>query len=147
MSKNKDDEKLGISMSNRSNRTIVLSIHELLFIDDHTTMMMDDRDYEHLMPLKPVMPTALIVAPIDFIDKIGQAFLTAMRTGNDVPVKVSELELYILRELCFAKIEYFGKRVGLTLKRKVLTALYADRKKEENLLEQLLKDIDLGDTE
>ena len=99
------------------------------------------------MPLKPVMPTALIVAPIDFIDKIGQAFLTAMRTGNDVPVKVSELELYILRELCFAKIEYFGKRVGLTLKRKVLTALYADRKKEENLLEQLLKDIDLGDTE
>ena len=107
---------------------------------------MDDRDYEHLMPLKPLIPSAIIIAPIDLIDKIGKAFLIALNTGKNVSVKVSELELYILRELCLAKVEYFGKRVGLSLKRKILNALYADRTKEENLLEQLLRDIDLGDS-
>jgi len=145
MSENRDADSSGISMSTKPNRTIMLSIHELLFIDDHTTMMMDDRDYEHLMPLKPVIPTGVIIVPIDFIDKIGRAFLLGIRTGKETPVKVSELELYLLRELCFSKAEYFGKKVGLSLKRKVLNALYTQREREENLLEQLLKDIDLGE--
>tara|TARA_R100000234_G_scaffold80295_1_gene50351 strand:+ start:540 stop:986 length:447 start_codon:yes stop_codon:yes gene_type:complete len=145
MSENRDRDSSGLSMSTKPNKTIMLGMHELLFIDDHTTMMMDDRDYEHLMPLKPVMPTGVIIVPIDFIDKIGRAFLLAIRTGKDIPVKVSELELYLLRELCFSKAEYFGKRVGLSLKRKVLNALYTQKDEQENLLEQLLKDIDLGE--
>ena len=99
MSENRDRDSSGLSMSTKPNKTIMLGMHELLFIDDHTTMMMDDRDYEHLMPLKPVMPTGVIIVPIDFIDKIGRAFLLAIRTGKDIPVKVSELELYLLREL------------------------------------------------
>ena len=142
---NKD--KKGKYISDCASKKIKLTLAELLYIDDTITMAVNGVEFEGMMPIRVPMPSNCTIVTIDFIDKIGQAFLTAMRTGNDVPVKVSELELYILRELCFAKIEYFGKRVGLTLKRKVLTALYADRKKEENLLEQLLKDIDLGDTE
>ena len=51
----------------------------------------------------------------------------------------------MLREMCITTIDYFGYSVGLSLKKKVLTALYKDKQRNINLLEQLLKDIDLGE--
>ena len=51
----------------------------------------------------------------------------------------------MLREIALAKAEYFGKRVGLSLKRKVYSALYGQRTEQLDFLEQLLKDIDLGE--
>jgi hypothetical protein len=55
------------------------------------------------------------------------------------------MELYLLREICFSRVEYFGHKVGLSLKKKVLHALHGRKKKDIDLLEQLLKDIDLGE--
>tara|TARA_R100000781_G_C4031496_1_gene110759 strand:- start:5 stop:454 length:450 start_codon:yes stop_codon:yes gene_type:complete len=128
-----------------SNKKLRLSLHELLFIDDHITLMIDGRDFEQMIPLRPAIPSSLLVTPIDFIDKIGRAFLQILRTGGEVTVNVSEMELYMLREICFTRVEYFGKHVGLSLKKKVLSALYSQQSAQDNLLEKLLRDIDLGE--
>ena len=51
----------------------------------------------------------------------------------------------MLREISLAKAEYFGKQVGISLKRKVYSALFTQKNKQHDFLEQLLKDIDLGE--
>ena len=149
MSENNDKDSSGISMGTKPNKTIMLSIHELLFIDDAITLMIDGRDMEGMYPMKPPIRLSLVAVPIDLIDKIGNAFLEHMRMNKvateSVPIQISEMELYMLREIALAKAEYFGKRVGLSLKRKVYSALYSQRTQQLDFLEQLLKDIDLGE--
>jgi|TARA_R100000482_G_scaffold98432_1_gene42388 hypothetical protein len=129
-----------------------LTLPEILFIDDNISLMLDGRDFENMMPLRPTMPTALILVPIDFIDKIGKAFVELLHTPTKtnlkdraVSIRVSEMELYMLREVCISRAKYLDHRVGLTLKKKVLFALYSKKKKQHDLLEELLKDLDLGD--
>ena len=143
-----DNEK-HYKISEIENRVINLTLHEILFIDDAITLMIDSRDLEGMYPMKPPIRLSLVAVPIDLIDKIGNAFLEHMRMNKlateSVPVKISEKELYMLREIALAKAEYFGKRVGLSLKRKVYSALYGQRTEQLDFLEQLLKDIDLGD--
>tara|TARA_B100000900_G_C20331724_1_gene614505 strand:- start:172 stop:528 length:357 start_codon:yes stop_codon:yes gene_type:complete len=115
--------------------------------------MLDGRDFENMMPLRPVAPSAIVLVPIDFIDKIGRAFIKIMTQKTDarlgkrtVSVKMSEMELYMLRELCISRMDFNGHKVGLTLKKKVLFALYQRKQKTIDIIEQLLEDIDLGDT-
>ena len=145
MSEDRKDDSHYQKMSEINDKSIELTLHEILFIDDHISLMIDGRDFEHMLPLKPAVPSALLIAPIDFIEKIGKAFVQVLRTGKNVRIKISEMELYMLREICFTRVEYFGKHVGLSLKRKVLHALYATKTTQDDLLEQLLKDKDLGE--
>ena len=105
---------------------------------------------EHMYPLKPMSRISLVAVPIDLIEKIGNAFLEHLRVkkyaSDTIAVPISEMELYMLREIALTKAEYFGKRVGISLKRKILSALFEKQNNQLNLLEELLKDIDLGDT-
>ena len=101
----------------------------------------------------PVVPSALVLVPIDFIDKIVNAFVKIMTLKTDarlgkrtIDVSVSEMELYMLRELCISRLTFNEHRVGLTLKKKVLFALYQNKQRTIDIIEQLLEDIDLGDT-
>ena len=133
--------------------TLSLSLPEILYIDDNISLMLDGRDFENMMPLRPVVPSALVLVPIDFIDKIGNAFVKIMtqktnaRLGKrTIDIRVSEMELYMLRELCISRLTFNEHRVGLTLKKKVLFALYQNKQKTIDIIEQLLEDIDLGDT-
>jgi len=141
-------------MDDSEDRYLHLTIPEILFIDDNISLMIDGTEFESMMPLRPSIPSSVMIVSIDFIDKIGRAFIEASYKANKdginamATISVSEMDLYILRELCISRIDYYGHRVGLSLKNKVLKALYVKnlrRRKQENLLEQLLKDIDLGD--
>lgn len=139
-------------MNEKQDKQLTLTMPEILFIDDNITLMIDARDVESMMPLKPSMPSSIIIVTIDFIDRIGKAFLdvsSKSERGNTKAtstINVSELDLYMLREMCFSRIDYFGHRVGLSLKKKVLYSLYGNTIKQEDILENLLKDVDLGDT-
>ena len=143
MSQNDNDKELH-RMSNKEVKQITLNIHELAFIDDYITLMIDGADFENMMPIRPLYKVALVTVDINFLDKIGRALIKAMRDGV-ATLDVSEMDLYLLRELCTSKAEYFGHNVGLSLKRKVLKALYTTSSIQLDLLEQLLKDIDLGE--
>ena len=143
MSQNDKDKELH-RMSDKEVKQITLNIHELAFIDDYITLMIDGTDFENMMPIRPLYQVALVAVDINFLDKIGRALVKAMRDGV-ATLDVSEMDLYLLRELCTSKAEYFGHNVGLSLKRKVLKALYTTSSIQLDLLEQLLKDIDLGE--
>ena len=140
-----DDLDMFKSMSEITDKKLNLTLHEIVFIDDHITLMIHAREWEGMIPLKPVLPSSLIVVPIDMVDKIGKAFIEAIEKGN-ASILVSEAELYMLRELALSKVDYFGHKVGLSLKKKVLYILYSKDIKQQNFLEKLLKDIDLGET-
>ena len=139
-----DDLDMFKSMSEITDKKLNLTLHEIVFIDDHITLMIHSKEWEGMIPLKPLLPSSLIVAPIDMVDKIGKAFIEAIEKGNS-SILVSEAELYMLRELALSKADYFGHKVGLSLKKKILYALYSKDKEQQNFLEKLLKDIDLGD--
>ena len=143
MSQNDKDKELH-RMSDKEVKQITLNIHELAFIDDYITLMIDGTDFENMMPIRPLYQVALVAVDINFLDKIGRALVKAMRDGV-ATLDVSEMDLYLLRELCTSKAEYFGHNVGLSLKRKILKALYTTSSTQLDLLEQLLKDIDLGE--
>tara|TARA_R100000995_G_scaffold65067_1_gene34133 strand:+ start:546 stop:980 length:435 start_codon:yes stop_codon:yes gene_type:complete len=134
-------------ISEKNTKQITLSLPEILFIDDHISLMIDASDFENMMPLRPSVPSSLMIVTIEFIDKIGRAFIEVLEKGTraTTTIPISEMELYMLREICFSRVDYFGYKVGMSLKKKVLSALYANDRKQQNLLEQLLKDIDLGD--
>ncbi len=134
--------------------TLSLTLAEVLYIDDNISLMLDGRDFENMMPLRPVVPSAIVLAPIDFVDKIGRAFVELMKQQTDEPLRkrvvkiaVSEMELYMIRELCISRVNFNGYKVGLTLKKKVLFALYQKRQTTIDLIEELLKDIDLGENQ
>ena len=150
MSEDKERESYQ-KISDKDTKTLSLTIPELLFIDDNVSLMIDGSDFETMIPLRSAIPSAIMLVPIDFIDKIGKALVQILAYGEgtiknrSITISVSEMELYMLREMCITTIDYFGYSVGLSLKKKVLTALYKDKQRNINLLEQLLKDIDLGD--
>ena len=150
MSEDKERESYQ-KISDKDTKTLSLTIPELLFIDDNVSLMIDGSDFETMIPLRSAIPSAIMLVPIDFIDKIGKALVQILAYGEgtiknrSITIAVSEMELYMLREMCITTIDYFGYSVGLSLKKKVLTALYKDKQRNINLLEQLLKDIDLGD--
>ena len=150
MSEDKEREAYQ-KISDKNTKTLSLTIPELLFIDDNVSLMIDGSDFETMIPLRPAISSAIMLVPIDFIDKIGRALVQILSHGEgtiknrSITISVSEMELYMLREMCITTIDYFGYSVGLSLKKKVLTALYKDKQRNINLLEQLLKDIDLGD--
>jgi hypothetical protein len=152
MSDNRDRENFQ-RIDDIETHVISLSLPEILYIDDNISLMLDGRDFENMMPLRPVAPSAIVLVPIDFIDKIGRAFVKLMTQLSDkrlgkrvVDIRVSEMELYMLRELCITRMDFNGHKVGLTLKKKVLFALYQKKQKTIDIIEQLLEDIDLGDT-
>jgi hypothetical protein len=131
-------------MSDITDKKLNLTLPEIVFIDDHITLMIHAKEWEGMIPLKPVLSSSLIVAPIDMVDKIGKAFIEAVEKGNST-ILVSEAELYMLRELALSKADYFGHKVGLSLKKKVLYTLHSKDIEQKDFLEKLLKDIDLGD--
>ena len=151
MSNNRDRENYQ-RIDDTETTTLSLTLAEVLYIDDNISLMLDGRDFEHMMPLRPVAKSAIVYVPIDFIDKIGRAFVELMKQKTLEPLRertvnisVSEMELYMLREIAISRVNFNGFRVGLTLKKKVLFALYQKRQTTIDIIEELLKDIDLGE--
>ena len=131
-------------LSDKPTKKINLSLAELLFIDDNSTMAINGAEFEGMIPVRLPQATPCTIVTIEFIDKMGKALLKAMKTGASV-VPVSDADLYLLREMAISDIVHYGNRVGITLKQKILNALYSKEITDLTTLEEILKDIDLGE--
>ena len=67
--------------------TLSLTLAEVLYIDDNISLMLDGRDFENMMPLRPIVPSAIVLVPIDFVDKMGRAFVQLMKQKTDKPLR------------------------------------------------------------
>ena len=130
---------------------VSLSLQELLFIDDHVTLLVSERDFQHVVPLKARLPASCVGVDLGFIQLIGKALLEAFSDlGRDVVVSFSSGDLLTIREIALTPIQYGNANVGVSLKRKVYSALFAmelEGIEEEKNLDALLKglNIDLGE--
>jgi len=41
--------------------TLSLTLAEVLYIDDNISLMLDGRDFENMMPLRPIVPSAIVL--------------------------------------------------------------------------------------
>jgi len=131
-------------LSDKDNKKIKLTLAELLFIDDTTTMAVSGAEFEGMMPMRVPQATHCTIVTLDFIEKMGKALLKSIKVGI-VTVPVSDADLYLLREMATSDIVHYGQRVGISLKQKVLNALYSKEVTDLTTLEEILKDVDLGD--
>ena len=137
-------DRKGKYISDSPTKKIKLTLAELLYIDDTITMAVNGSEFEGMMPIRVPMPSNCTIVTIDFIDKIGKALLKAMK-GGSVRMAISEADLYLLREIALSDVVHYGNRVGISLKGKVLNALYSKEINDLTTLEDMLRDIDLGE--
>jgi hypothetical protein len=129
---------------------VELDIKELLFIDDHCTLLVSNRDYEHMTTLVPRLPAMGIPVDIGFIQTIGTALLKAFNEpGRDVTVLLSQADLMSIREISATPISYGTANVGLSLKRKLYAALFGADVELKETFDSLLQgiDLDFGDSD
>jgi hypothetical protein len=126
---------------------LILTTAELLFIDDHLTMLVNESDYAGCASIKPQMPAPVVAVELPLILVIGAALLeTFSNPGVDVPVSLSDSHLLHLREIAHTDAVLGSNRVGLNLKQKIYGALLSEvtmASKVEDLLGEI--EIDLGD--
>jgi len=138
-------------VSDARNIEVSLSLHELLFIDDHVTLLVSDHDFEHVVPLKARLPASCVGVDLGFIQLIGKALLEAFsEEGKDVTAQLSSGDLLTIREIALTPVQYGNSNVGVSLKRKIYQALFAmelEGIKEAKNLDALLDglNIDLGE--
>jgi len=138
-------------ISDARNIEVSLSLHELLFIDDHVTLLVSDHDFEHVVPLKARLPASCVGVDLGFIQLIGKALLEAFsESGKDVTAQLSSSDLLTIREIALTPVQYGNSNVGVSLKRKVYQALFdmelegiIEAKNLDALLDGL--NIDLGE--
>ena len=132
------------------NIPVELDIKELLFIDDHCTLLVSDHDFEHMTTLTPRLPAMGIPVDIGFIQTIGTALLKGFTNpGRDVTVLFSQADLMNIREIAVTPVSYGSTNVGLSLKRKVYAALFGADVEMKESFDSLLEgiDVDIGDTD
>ena len=131
-------------ITDERNIPVPLEIKELLFIDDHTTLLISEHDYAHMTTLTPRLPAMVIPMDIGFIQTIGTGLLEAfLNPGKDVEVLFSQADLMNLREIALTPVSYGNTNVGLSLKRKIFTALYGAEMQMKESLDTLLDGIDV----
>ena len=126
-------------------KSLVLSPVELLSIDDGLSLLVNKNEFDGAVTLRPVYPSAGIGCSIDLITKVGQAILK-MSENLEAPVgqtlEVSDVDIYVLRELVISQVVKMDKSVALGLRLKLYQLLYSDFIKAEALdksVEHLLK--------
>ena len=131
-------------ITDKRNIPVSLEIKELLFIDDHVTLLISEHDYEHMTTLTPRLPSMVIPMDIGFIETIGTGLLQAfLNPGKDVEVLFSQADLMGIREIAVTPVSYGNTNVGLSLKRKLYTALYGADMQMKESIDTLLDGIDV----
>jgi len=138
----------GIPISDEETHLITLSLHELLYIDDHSTLLINQDDYEGSMTLRPPLPMVGLPCDMAFIKKIGEALLKAFADpGRDVDVLLADSHLFLIREMALTHATLGNSKVGISLKRKIYEKLLSQSEADKtvaSLLDSL--DIDFGDS-
>ena len=127
-----------------------LTKNEALFLDDRLTLMVQrEGDEQRVYSMRPVQMTAGLAAPLDFMDKIGKAVVyttTLENQGKEYTFAIDITELFMIREVASSLIKIEGEPVGLNLKRKVCTLLYAkdlEQESKDAQFDQMLASINL----
>lgn len=127
-----------------------LTKNEALFLDDRLTLMVQrEGDEQEVYSMRPVQMTAGLAVPLDLMDKIGRAVVyttTLENQGKEYVFAIGISELFMIREVASSLIKIEGEPVGLNLKRKVCTLLYAkdlEQESKDAQLDQMLTSINL----
>ena len=87
---------------------LFLTKNEALFIDDNLSLMLEkDPESGPGYSVRPLAQTAGLPAPVDLLEKIGKAILFTTdleNEGEPAPVPVTEIDLYMLREISHSSV-------------------------------------------
>ena len=122
-----------------------LSLDELIYIDDCLTMSFSSENFSGATTIRFPEKTNCVIASKSLIDKIGNGLWLAKKyTKAKINIVVTEYDLYVLRELALSHIESNGKKVGLSIKNKIIDILFTPKKedKNENKMKKLIDDIE-----
>ena len=129
---------------------IFMTHNEVMFIDDSLTMMIaKDIEQESVTTMRSMLPSAILPAPVDLLDKMGIAVLRVTDpecVDRGTIVYFNESELYMLREICHSYCKVGNEYVGYNLKRKIYQVLYSDTYKTDKTVSNLLATVDLLDS-
>lgn len=144
---NESNESHSHPIDDNPKHELILTTAELLFIDDHLTMLVNESDYAGSASIKPRLPAPVVAVDLPLILVIGTALLEAFSNpGVDVPVSLSDSHLLNLREIAHTDAVMGSNKVGLNLKQKIYRALLSEvtmASRVEDLLGEI--EIDLGD--
>ena len=137
-----DDEEMELFMD--VTKSITLTRNEALFIDDNITSMLEADDRNAVSSIRSIMPSAVVPAPLDLVEKIGMAILATTDPDRDISeysVEFTLSEIFTIREISTSFIKVGDEAVGWQLKRKVYKALFGNEYRERKAFESLVKDV------
>ena len=130
-------------VSGARNIPINFSQEELLFVDDHVTLVTPPEEFPLLISLKRRKPTLCVAVDLSFIHVIGTALLKSLSSkGKTITVLLSYSDLLHIREIALSQRTYGNSNVGISLKQKIYEGLLTNKFQEE-FLSSLLEGIDL----
>jgi hypothetical protein len=121
-------------------KSLVLSPLELLSIDDGLSLLVNKNEFDGAVTLRPVFPSAGMGCSLDLISKVGQAILKMaekLKTPENQTLEITDVDLYVLRELVISQVVKMDKSVALGLRLKLYSLLYSDYMKAEALDESV----------
>ena len=125
---------------------ITMTRNEVLFLDDSMTMLIERDHYMRpVTPMRMLVPSATLPAPVSLIEKIGLGVLHATDPEQDNPTVVIHLdatEIYMLREICYSYSKIGREQVGYNLKRKLYQALYKEEYDRDLKINKLLQSVE-----
>mgnify|MGYP003151708818 CR=1 FL=1 len=129
-------------------KALVLSPVELLTIDDGLSLLVNKNEFDGAVTLRPVYPSAGIGCSIDLISRVGQALLKMaedLESPTHQTLEVTDVDIYVLRELVISQIVKMDKTVALGLRLKLYDLLYSDSIKAEKAAESVEKLLESSD--
>jgi len=121
-------------------KPLVLSPIELLSIDDGLSLLVNKGEFDGAVTLRPVYPSAGMGCSLDLITKVGQAILKMaekLSTPENQTLEITDVDLYVLRELVISQVVKMDKSIALGLRLKLYALLYGDYMKAEALDESV----------
>tara|TARA_Y100000310_G_scaffold310923_1_gene356704 strand:+ start:290 stop:733 length:444 start_codon:yes stop_codon:yes gene_type:complete len=113
------------------------SLPELLYLDDGLTLL-EAAPKGPMAVGRALAPMAITVSTKDLLMQIGTSIIQLEDgTTDTLQIDFTETDLWTLREVSQSSVQYNGIPVGISIKRKVYTALRDLRTQEA------LKDVDL----
>jgi hypothetical protein len=129
-------------------KALTLTPIELLSIDDGLSLLVNKNEFDGAVTLRPVYPSAGIGCSIDLITKVGQAILKMaekLSTPENQTLEITDVDLYVLRELVISQVVKMDKSVALGLRLKLYALLYSDYMKAEALDESVEHLLNISD--
>ena len=128
-------------------KVMFLTRNEALFIDDSLSMLIEREPHDDRMgTVRPMAHTAGLPAPIDLLETIGKAILFTTdpdNKGEPAEVRLTDTDLYMLREITHSYIRIGEEAVGYNLKRKIYTLLYSTEYERDKIATRLISTVDI----